>query len=105
MEGDVKFDAILDLLKIYGPLGIICCLALWFAWKKDQALQKYQLEQLKELRDQDERHKKEMLSLEERYISKAETWMNKHYELNEGLKAVVEGLKDLIERYLVGQTK
>ena len=72
----------------YGLLGVIALAAIWVAWRKDRenkemveekdALHAAHATRLETLITD---HKSEMMALEERYITKAETWMQQHYEL------------------------
>ena len=72
----------------YGILGMIALLAMYIAFRKDRenlalheekdALHTAHAERLETLVTD---HKNEMTALEERYITKAETWMHRHHEL------------------------
>lgn len=72
----------------YGILGIIALAGVWIAWRKDREnkalheekdeLHTAHAERLETLVTD---HKNEMTALEERYITKAETWMQQHHEL------------------------
>jgi len=72
----------------YGLLGVVALAAIWIAWRKDREnktlheekdeMHNAHAQQLETLVTD---HKSEMMALEERYITKAETWMQQHHEL------------------------
>lgn len=84
----------------YGVLGMIALLAMWVAWRKDRefndltkekdALHKEHAERLETLTTD---HKNEMMALEERYITKAETWMQQHHELARAQNEVLTAME------------
>jgi ABC-type nickel/cobalt efflux system permease component RcnA len=84
----------------YGILGLIALLAIWFAWRKDRdnktlneekdELHKEHAVQLGTITSD---HKAEMMALEERYITKAETWMQQHYELSRAQNEVLTSME------------
>jgi len=84
----------------YGVLGIIALLAMAVAWRKDREnktlndekdeLHKEHAARLTTLAGE---HKSEMMALEERYITKAETWMQQHYELSRAQNEVLTSME------------
>lgn len=86
----------LELFKAiasYGLLGVVCALFGVIAFSKDKQLTKERLEYMEELKAQAAAHKAEMHALEERYITKAETWMAKHHELMASMNDVMDRLE------------
>lgn len=85
----------LELFKAiasYGLLGVVCALFGVIAFSKDKQLTKERLEYMTKLEAKDAEHKSEMHALEERYITKAETWMGKYHELMGSMNEVMEQL-------------
>lgn len=92
-------DHVISAFLEYGLLGVVCLVALWFALKKDR-----EAKALSEEKDELHKHysermekqatdtKSEIIALEERYITKAETWMQQ-YHANAG--AQTEALAEL----------
>lgn len=81
-------DHVVGAFLEHGLLGVVALMAIIFAIKKDRevtnvvaekdALHAVHAERLQEIAAE---NKAEMLSLEERYITKSETWMEKYYDL------------------------
>lgn len=80
-------DQIASALLTYGPLGIISLVSLLTAWKfyNDREADRV-------------RHVQAQKEWEERYVSKAETWMLQYHELAKSMNAVVEALNRRYER-------
>jgi hypothetical protein len=77
----------------HGLLGVVSLIALWFAYKKDReavALHESHAERVTLLNAD---HAAEMKALQERYISKAETWMGKYHEMADGQNEVLISLE------------
>lgn len=74
------FEEISKALIIYGPLGIFCAVFLLGYIQKDRAMVIMQKEFLEKQEALQRSHSEEMKVLEERYITKAETWMEKYRE-------------------------
>ena len=95
-----------DLLKtllVYGPLGLFCALALAGYIQKDRTMVKMQKEFLEKqealsasfLAEQKalmKSHKEEMTQMQDRYVTKAETWMDKYRERSEALENLIQAL-------------
>jgi hypothetical protein len=88
------FEEIAKSLVVYGPLGIFCALSLGFAYQKDRALAKAPKDFLDKQEALAKQHKEETQALLERYITKAETWMNKYQELATSQHAVIDAIQD-----------
>jgi len=84
---------IASVLLVYGPLGVICILSLLFAWKKDRDLAKERVAFQNRIDDQSKAHHEELQTLQERFITKAETWMSKYGELATSMTAVLESFE------------
>ena len=73
-------------LKVYGPLGILALLTTFAAIKlyrdRDRDRQAFEAER--------KEWDKEMRTLEERYVTKAETWMSKYAEFSQAATQVVD---------------
>lgn len=93
-------DPLLKLFLQYGVVGAVAIAALWVAWRmfKDYKAQtearladsKTHTDALATIgRD----HANEMKALEERYIAKAEKWMEKNYDLARELAQIAELLE------------
>lgn len=76
----------------YGLLGVFCALFGFIAFSKDKQLAKERLEYLEKLEAAAATHKAEMHALEERYVTKSETWMGKYHELMSSMNEVMEQL-------------
>lgn len=94
----------------YGALGVITVLALLALRYKDRklgeaserlvALQERHAETIATLQrdhaaalaEAGDEHQAQMLHMQERYIAKSETWMEKYQELARELKAIVKAL-------------
>lgn len=87
-----------DALLVYGPLGIICILALMSAIFKDRQLTAERSEFLKKQDTVNAQHNVEMQALEERYITKAETWMAKYHDLATSQDSTIKALKGLVDQ-------
>lgn len=77
----------------HGLLGVVTLIALWFAFKKDReatALHEAHAESTAAL---NATHKSEMEALQERYITKAETWMSKYHEMADSQNEVLISLE------------
>ena len=79
-------DHVISAFLEYGLLGVVALAALWFALKKDRALtisvdekdalhKHYSTRMEKAAKEA----KAEIIALEERYITKAETWMQQYH--------------------------
>jgi len=85
-------EKLAESLLVYGPLGVISCASLFIAVFKDRQLTKERQEFLAKLEELNHKHQEEMQSLEERYITKAETWMTKYHEISVAQASVLEAL-------------
>lgn len=85
-------EDILKTLLVYGPLGAFCVLALTGYLQKDRAMTKMQKDFLDKQEALMKAHKDEMAQMQERYITKAETWMEKYRERSESLQNLTEAL-------------
>jgi hypothetical protein len=84
-------------LVVYGPLGILALVGLTAAvWMFRLVIseRKAHAEEVKALnevnRNLNEENKKALVAWEERYIAKAETWMQQYHELAKSMNAVLE---------------
>lgn len=85
-------EAVTSTLLVYGPLGVITLLAIFVAVQKDRELTKDRKSFLDKQECLAKAHKEEMHSLEERYVTKAESWMQQYHELAHSMNAVAEAL-------------
>jgi len=108
--GEDAIIPVAEKLFVYGPLGLlagVCLLAavrMFLLLSKERARFDADLkEQIsahqKEVREQDASHASELKALEERFISKAETWMQKYHEMASSQDATIKGLKNLVDVY------
>jgi membrane protein DedA with SNARE-associated domain len=75
-------DESLKALIGQGILGIVALISLYVAG--------YLYRELKEERG---RHSKEMRDLEERYVTKAETWIGKYHDLSSSITSALQALQ------------
>lgn len=90
---------IASALLIYGPLGIMCLLFIIIAIRKDMQLTKERERHDKTILELTDKHKVEMHALEERYVTKAETWVAKHQELATSQDETIKSLKGMIDYF------
>lgn len=88
----MEFEFVKQLAS-YGLLGVVSALFGAWALSKDRQLTKERLQYMEKLEAQAAAHKAEMHALEERYITKAETWMTKHHELMASMNDVMDRLE------------
>lgn len=94
-----------ELLGGYGVLSVVTAIAITWAVMKDRAIaalhlkvgltQKEHNEKLEKLA---EKHKDEMSTLEERYITKAESWMEKYHDLSKASLMLEEARQKQLTR-------
>lgn len=89
---------IANAILVYGPLGVIAFLAIIVAVQKDRELTKERNSFLSKQEELMANHQKEMQALEERYVTKAETWMNKYHELAMSQNSTIGALKSLVDQ-------
>lgn len=92
-------EALQQLLNA-GLAGAVAVLAIIFAWRKDReakaaterviVIQKDHADKMAELNKD---HKAQMVAFEERYVTKAETWMSKYHELAEAAITVTDAVE------------
>ncbi len=85
-------EDVLKTLLVYGPLGLFCALSLAGYLQKDRAMVKMQKDFLDKQEALMKSHKEEMAQMQERYITKAETWMEKYRERSEAQSNVIDAL-------------
>jgi len=85
-------EDVLKTLLVYGPLGLFCALSLAGYLRKDRAMVKMQKDFLDKQEALMKSHKEEMAQMQERYITKAETWMEKYRERSEAQSNVIDAL-------------
>lgn len=96
-------EQIARVFLVYGPLGVIALVSLWVSLKMYRDLTKERADFLAkhealtsqcraEVQELARLHKEEMHALEERYITKAETWMQKYHDIAAELSAVADTL-------------
>lgn len=79
-------------LLVYGPLGVICVISLYVVCKLYRDSQADRVAFSSKLELLMANHAKEISELQERYINKAETWMEKYHELVKSLDAVLQSI-------------
>lgn len=84
-------------LTVYGPLGVLCLLAiivctkLYFDHRKDRKEWQAQLDKERLEREAERKHDQEqMRQLQERYIAKADNNLEKYHALAESLNRVLD---------------
>jgi hypothetical protein len=77
-------------LVVYGPLGILALVGLTAAVWMFRLVIAERKAHAEEVRSLNEENKKSLMAWEERYISKAETWMQQYHELAKSMNAVLE---------------
>jgi hypothetical protein len=96
-------EAVSNIFLVHGPLGVMALVAGWIAWRmyKDNAkLREDHNERLVKLTED---HKNEMKALEERYITKAETWMAQYHELARAQTSVMDSIERRFQRHMSGK--
>ena len=93
----MEIEKIASAILVYGPLGVIAFLALAVALQKDRELTKERKEFLDKQESLMAQNAQEMQELEERIVTKAETWMNKYHELATSQNATITALKGLVD--------
>jgi len=74
-------EKVVDFLLTQGLLGIIALILMWVVLRLYSDREKERAA-----------HKLELRNFEDRYISKAETWMEKYHELAKSLNTVLESI-------------
>ncbi len=84
----------------HGVLGVVALLAIWFAIRKDREVASVVAEKdalhgahAAAIAELNLTHKAEMEALQERYITKAETWMSKYHEMTDSQNDVLISLE------------
>lgn len=90
--------AVAKAFLVYGPLGLICLIMLYIAFRLYKDLTAERERHTKEMNAERERHAQEMRELEERYVTKAETWMDKNHELAKSINQVLESVSKRYDR-------
>ncbi len=91
-------SSISNAFLVYGPLGLVALISLLAAvrfYRDKEAATKEHAETLATERDQ---HTTEMRVMEERYFTKAETWMEKNHELAASINQVLESISKRYDR-------
>jgi len=83
---------------VYGPLGLICLISLLVTWRLYRDITAERDRHVKEMNASRDQHAQEMRNLEERYITKAETWMEKNHELAQSINQVLASISKRFER-------
>ena len=94
----MESSAIKDVFLIYGPLGFIALISLLAAIRFYRDKERAAEAHADTLATEREQHAKEMRAMEERYITKAETWMEKHHELAASINQVLESISKRFDR-------
>lgn len=76
-----------QIVLTYGPLGLFAIFGVALAAKL-----------YKDLKAERKHHAKEMREMQDRYIQKAETWMEKYHELVKSLNDVLDAISSRYER-------
>jgi hypothetical protein len=92
----LEIEKVANAFLVYGPLGVVALLAIMFAIQKDRTLTKEREGFLKKMEELQTQHAAETHALEERYVTKAETWMNKYHELATSQNATIGALQGLV---------
>jgi hypothetical protein len=90
--------SISNAFLVYGPLGLIALVALLAAIRFYRDKEKAAETHAEILAAERDRHAKEMRALEDRYITKAETWMEKNHELAASINQVLESISKRYDR-------
>ncbi len=77
----------------HGLLGIVTLIALWFAFKKDRENVALHKDHAAATDAMNKEHKLEVTAIQERYITKAETWMAKYHEMASSQVDVLSALE------------
>jgi len=77
----------------HGLLGVITLISLWCAFKKDREVPALHAAHAEETVVRNSEHASEMKALQERYITKSETWMTKYHEMTDGQNEVLTSLE------------
>lgn len=96
-------EAVSNIFLVHGPLGVMAMVAGWIAWRMYKDNGKLRDEQKETLAKLHEDHKNEMKALEERYITKAETWMAQYHELARAQTSVMDSIERRFQRHLSGK--
>ena len=79
-------------LVVYGPLGILALVGLVAAYWMFRIVTAERKAHAVEVQKLNEENRKALIAWEERYIAKAETWMQQYHELAKSMNAVLESL-------------
>lgn len=85
-----------EKLFVYGPLGIICAIlivAVVYMYRALDAERKARDEQAA-------KHQQDMLVFQERYITKAETWMKQYYDQADAHDETLRATKELFDQVM-----
>lgn len=75
-------ETVSKLLIVYGPLGVMALVAMLIAVRLYRDLQSERKE-----------HTEEMKTMQDRYITKADTWMSKYQELYEKTIDLIDAIE------------
>lgn len=96
-------EAVSNIFLVYGPLGAMALIAGWIAWRIYRDNAQLREEHKNTIMKLTEDHKHEMKALEERYITKAETWMAQYHELARAQTSVMDSIERRFQRALSGK--
>lgn len=88
----MALEEIVKLLLVYGPLGLICAVLLMGYIQKDRAMVKMQKEFLEKQEALTKSHRDEMAQMQERYIAKSDSWMEKYRERADALQNLLDAI-------------
>jgi hypothetical protein len=75
------FEIAAKVLLVYGPLGAVCVISMLMTTKL-----------YRDLIAERKAHSEEMRAFQERYITKADTWMSQYHELQKRMADLVEAM-------------
>lgn len=90
--------SISNAFLVYGPLGLVALVSLLAAYRFYLDKEKANKEHAETLAAERDQHAQEMRAMEDRYITKAETWMEKNHELAASINQVLESISKRYDR-------
>lgn len=90
--------SISNAFLVYGPLGLVALVSLLATVRFYRDKEAAAKEHATTLATERAKHAQEMRAMEDRYITKAETWMEKNHELASSINQVLESISKRYDR-------
>lgn len=89
-----------EKLYVYGPLGIICALLILAVGYLYISCQNERRQHEADLKAERDKHAQEMGVFQERYVTKAESWMKQYFDLASAQDDTMSAQKELFEQLM-----